>query len=71
MSGGDQPMGLPDLQWRKSSFSSGDGQGGNCVEVAIAQPVVAVRDSKAPAGSLVFTEAAWRGLVSALHTHES
>ncbi|QRP51295.1 DUF397 domain-containing protein [Amycolatopsis sp. FDAARGOS 1241] len=63
---------MPNLQWRKSSFGSGDGQGGNCVEVAIAQPVVAVRDSKAPAGSLLVTEAAWRGLVSALQTaHES
>ncbi|WP_370542054.1 DUF397 domain-containing protein [Amycolatopsis sp. FDAARGOS 1241] len=40
--------------------------------MAIAQPVVAVRDSKAPAGSLLVTEAAWRGLVSALQTaHES
>jgi hypothetical protein len=36
------------LRWRKSSASSGDGS--NCVEVADAGSVIAVRDSKNPDG---------------------
>lgn len=46
--------------WRKSSYSSANG--GACVEVAGNLPgMVAVRDSKAPAGPvLAFTHAAWR-----------
>ncbi|MEV7006179.1 DUF397 domain-containing protein [Streptosporangium sp. NPDC051022] len=55
----------PDLSraaWRKSSLSGGSG--GNCVEVATGIPglpgVVAVRDSKNPAGpALVFTSEEW------------
>lgn len=45
--------------WRKSSFSSANG--GACVEVAGNPPgMVAVRDSKAPAGPvLVFSPAEW------------
>lgn len=53
---------MPDLTgavWRKSSRSGGNG--GDCVEVADNLPdVVAVRDSKDPAGpALTFTPAAW------------
>ncbi|MFG1765746.1 DUF397 domain-containing protein [Micromonospora parva] len=46
--------------WRKST-RSGD-NGGNCVEVATNLPgVVAVRDSKDPAGpTLAFSHDAWR-----------
>ncbi len=45
--------------WRKSSRSGGNG--GQCVEVAQNLPaIVAVRDSKDPAGApLVVTRAAW------------
>lgn len=52
-------MELRDARWRKSSRSSGNG--GNCVEVAGNLPdVVAVRDSKDPAGPmLLVTPAAW------------
>ena len=42
---------LPDLPWRKSSYSNGQA---NCVEVAAmgdGQASVAVRDSKAPEAS--------------------
>jgi hypothetical protein len=48
-----------DLRWRKSSYS-GNG-GGNCVEVAGNLPgIVAVRDSKNPAGpSLAFADETW------------
>jgi hypothetical protein len=58
----------PDLssaRWRKSSHS-GSGQG-ECVEVARADRLVAVRDSKNPDGVvLAFTSAEWRGLLSGI-----
>ena len=46
-------------EWRKSSYSQGNG--GNCVEVADSlSQVVAVRDSKDPGGArLKFQPAAW------------
>ena len=48
---------MHDIQWRKSSYS---GNTGNCVEVATAGRVVAVRDSKDPSGPhLAFTPAEW------------
>ncbi|MER5336527.1 DUF397 domain-containing protein [Micromonospora sp. NPDC002717] len=57
-------MELNGARWRKSSRSSGNG--GDCVEVADNLPgVVAVRDSKDPAGpALAFPPAAWRAFVS-------
>ncbi|WBB72396.1 DUF397 domain-containing protein [Micromonospora sp. WMMD1128] len=50
---------LTGAQWRKSTRSGSNG--GDCVEVADNLPgVVAVRDSKNPAGPvLTFTPAAW------------
>ncbi|GGL87310.1 DUF397 domain-containing protein [Micromonospora yangpuensis] len=50
---------LTGAQWRKSTRSGSNG--GECVEVADNLPgVVAVRDSKDPAGpALTFTPAAW------------
>ena len=48
---------MHDIQWRKSSYS---GNTGNCVEVAIADRVVAVRDSKNPGGpQLAFAPHEW------------
>lgn len=49
--------------WRKSTRSGGNG--GDCVEVARNLPgVVAVRDSKNPAGpALAFTPAEWRAFI--------
>ncbi|RZS37450.1 uncharacterized protein DUF397 [Herbihabitans rhizosphaerae] len=47
------------LAWRKSSRSS-EGSGVNCVEVALADPAIAVRDSKNPnAGALVLPHGGW------------
>jgi hypothetical protein len=44
--------------WRKASYS---GSNGDCVEVGAAARVVAVRDSKNPAGAaLSFGPAAWQ-----------
>jgi hypothetical protein len=56
-------MDLTAAIWRKASYSSGNG--GNCVEVARNLPgVVAVRDSKDPAGpALVFTPDQWRAFL--------
>jgi hypothetical protein len=43
--------------WRTSTYS---GNGGNCIEVAPARRVIAVRDSKDPQGpNLVFGPASW------------
>jgi len=51
-----------DLMFRKSSHS---GSGGSCVEVAITPELVAVRDSKDPAGPVLwFTPAEWRAFVN-------
>ena len=56
-------MDLTTAGWRKSSYSSNNG---NCVEVARNLPgVVAVRDSKNPDGpALVLTADQWRAFVS-------
>jgi hypothetical protein len=55
---------LDRAEWRKSSFSGGSG--GNCVEVATNLPgMVAVRDSKDPAGPvLTLTPAQWRSFTA-------
>jgi hypothetical protein len=50
--------------WRKSSRSNGNG-GANCVEVAVLDAEVAVRDSKDPHGpALVFAAAEWDAFVA-------
>lgn len=41
------PNDLSHAQWLRSSYSSNSG---NCVEVAVTESVVGVRDSKDPAG---------------------
>ncbi|MDG4799256.1 DUF397 domain-containing protein [Micromonospora sp. WMMD980] len=57
-------MDMSNARWRKSSRSNA--QGGACVEVAGDLPgVVAVRDSKDPAGPvLAFNPDAWRAFVT-------
>jgi hypothetical protein len=53
-----------EVAWRKSSFS--DIGNGGCVEVAWPQPLVAVRDSKHPAGpTLSFPRPAWSTFLGA------
>ncbi|MFE5889013.1 DUF397 domain-containing protein [Streptomyces sp. NPDC056462] len=42
---------LAGAQWRKSSYSSD--QGGDCVEITEIPTVIAIRDSKNPAGPIV------------------
>ncbi|WP_349877202.1 DUF397 domain-containing protein [Micromonospora sp. HUAS YX12] len=55
--------------WRKSNRSGGNG--GECVEVATNLPaLVAVRDSKDPAGpALTFTPRAWADFVTETKRH--
>jgi Domain of unknown function (DUF397) len=59
-------MVLKDANWRKSSYSTGNG--GACVEVARNLPgIVAVRDSKDPQGpALVFTPEDWSAFTASL-----
>lgn len=50
--------------WRKSSYS--DGNGGNCVEVAVAS-IIAVRDTVDRGGvTLMFSAEAWAGFTASL-----
>jgi hypothetical protein len=57
-------MDLTRAEWRKSSYSGGNG--GTCVEVARNLPrAVAVRDSKDPHGPVLAVEAdQWRGFIA-------
>jgi hypothetical protein len=56
-----------DALWRKSSYSNGQA---NCVEAASVghgSRLVAIRDSKAPAGpNLIFAPSAWRRFIASL-----
>lgn len=65
-------MNTPDLsaaQWRKSSRSGGSG--GDCVEVAGLASMVALRDSKSPAGpKLVIDTADWRAFTRRIKAGE-
>ena len=63
-------MDLSRAEWRKSSWSAGNG--GDCVEVARNLPgVVAVRDSKDPAGpALVFAPDEWRAFTAGVTAGE-
>jgi Domain of unknown function (DUF397) len=56
-------MDIGNVTWRKASYS-GD-NGGGCVEVATADVLVAVRDSKDPNGpQLSFAPSAWQAFMT-------
>jgi hypothetical protein len=56
--------------WRKSSYSNGNG--GTCVEMAYVDRVVAIRDSKNPAGpTLVFASEAFSAWIKQTGDRES
>lgn len=59
-------MDLTRAEWRKASYSTGNG--GACVEVARNLPgTVAVRDSKDPGGpALAFAPASWQALLDGI-----
>jgi hypothetical protein len=51
------------ITWRTSSYSGNNG--GQCVEVAAAAPLIAVRDSKDPDGvRLAFGREAWEAFTT-------
>lgn len=53
----------PKPAWFKSSYSGGSGT--ECVEAAVVQPEILVRDSKAPEHPhLVISVGAWRNFLS-------
>jgi hypothetical protein len=54
-------MDVSSVAWRKSTFSNTNG----CVEFALVEDGVAVRDSKDPAGPvLLFSTAEWQAFVA-------
>jgi hypothetical protein len=54
----------PSIAWRKSTYSSGNG---NCVEFAELVDSVAVRDTKDRGGPVLrFTAASWRAFITEL-----
>lgn len=59
-------MDLPRAAWRKSTYSTGNGN--NCVEAARALPgVIALRDSKNPDGPmLTFSRVEWQAFIGAI-----
>jgi predicted secreted Zn-dependent protease len=60
---------LDGVTWRKSSFS--DMSGGNCVEVAFVGDMIAVRDSKDPAGPVLgYTRAEWDAFIGGVRDGE-
>ena len=63
-------MDLSGATWRKATHSTGNG--GNCVEVASNLPgIIAVRDSKDPAGpALPFAPGAWDAFCAGVKSGE-
>jgi hypothetical protein len=58
---------LSRAEWRKSSYSGTNG----CVEVAVADDGVAVRDSKDPGGAtLVFSAHEWHSFLAGVNGGE-
>ncbi|MFI9768176.1 DUF397 domain-containing protein [Streptomyces sp. NPDC052415] len=56
-------MTIEKLTWFKSSYS--DGEGGQCLEVAMTPATIHLRDSKNPSGPrLTLTPAAWSAFLA-------
>lgn len=59
-----------DARWRVSSYSNGGG--GACVEVAVTDAAVGVRDSKKrEAGMLAVDRAAWHGFLASVQADDT
>jgi hypothetical protein len=62
-------MDMIEMRWRKSSYSSGNG--GDCVEIAVAPGLIAVRDTKDRAqGMLRVPSSEWHRFLGALDDGE-
>ncbi|URM97398.1 DUF397 domain-containing protein [Actinomadura madurae] len=60
---------LSRARWRKASRSSASGS--DCVELASARGVIAIRDSKNPEGpKLLLDHHAWRELIGRLRSND-
>ncbi|MFD5537218.1 DUF397 domain-containing protein [Streptomyces sp. NPDC127079] len=58
-------MSSSNIQWHKSSYSNG--MGGECMEVAVLDEAIAVRDSKYALGpEITCSTAAWQGFIHAM-----
>lgn len=58
----------PKHEWRKSSYSNGDG--GECIEIAESPATIRVRDSKDKSGpTLAFGSDAWSAFVEFAQQH--
>ncbi|MFF3344732.1 DUF397 domain-containing protein [Streptomyces sp. NPDC002779] len=56
-------MTIEKLNWFKSSYS--DGEGGQCLEVAVTPSTIHLRDSKNPSGPrLTLTPTAWSAFLA-------
>ncbi len=64
---------IPEILWRKSSFSGGgDNGGGNCVETAtLPDGRIAVRDSKNPGSVVRFGRAAATAWIEEIKANRS
>jgi hypothetical protein len=58
-----------DIQWRKASRSANDGA---CVEVALVNDQIAVRDSRNPGGGLLqYSAPSWHDFISVIKSESS
>ena len=53
-----------DLNWFKSSYSSG--QGGECLEIAVTPTTIHLRDSKTPTPTVQVTPTTWTAFLNTL-----
>ena len=65
-------MDFTGVEWRKSTFSGGNGDGEGCVEVALlTDGAIALRDSKDPSlPPQVFTPYEWECFIAGMHAGE-
>ncbi|MGA8117938.1 MAG: DUF397 domain-containing protein [Actinocatenispora sp.] len=64
-----RPVDLSPLTWRKSSRSTACGP--NCVEVASAGQLMAIRDSKDPIPLIVVSSVSWQAFLDTLRNGQA
>lgn len=59
------PASFSQVRWRKSSHSNGNG--GDCVEIAVTRDAIGVRDTKnREGGTLTFDPSRWTAFITTL-----